>query len=422
MQAAEDEHNGEGAGDVAATIATREEALLEEERAKHARRAEKFGVEYREPERRRDLRHVVRKEKALERAAARPVGFTPGLDLYSQEEIERRRQRAARFQTEDSLAAYQPAVDPADIARRKKRAERFGTEFQPEDAAGLMDVDLLEQKREVAPEVARRREAIHLYGVDLLNTKEVLSYFREYSPVYCEWLDDSSCNILFRDEFTAKRAIFGMGKPLPPEDIPEGQELAVVDVTQLEKLWHKGPDFEKDGHPIPLIFRVATVEDKRPPPGTHTTRRLWQAPGSKSGQQQQQRQQQRDATGLQPIEEGEEGRGRGRRRRRRADSDVEMQDAEEDYYEGDADDEGRGRARQRRRGDAAGSLLDDPERQGDAREQLRTRGQFKVTGLFSAAAAGITVPPRVSRQQRQASEEAPAVHSEQREAVSYADL
>lgn len=139
---------------------------------------------------------------------------------------------------------------------------------------------------------------------------QVLSYFREYSPVYCEWLDDSSCNILFRDEFTAKRAIFGMGKPLPPEDIPEGQgtqsdakqctgfsgvvvsngflhhtggqlsgcvpmriaangdprsgcacaaELAVVDVMQLEKLWHKGPDFEKDGRPIPLIFRVATV-------------------------------------------------------------------------------------------------------------------------------------------------------------------
>jgi hypothetical protein len=33
--------------------------------------------------------------------------------------------------------------------------------------------DLLEQKREVAPEVARRREAVHLYGVDLLNTQEV---------------------------------------------------------------------------------------------------------------------------------------------------------------------------------------------------------------------------------------------------------
>ena len=40
--------------------------------------------------------------------------------------------------------------------------------------------------------------------------------------MYVEWLEDSSCNVLF-DQFTAKRAIFGMGKPLPPEDVPAGQ-------------------------------------------------------------------------------------------------------------------------------------------------------------------------------------------------------
>jgi hypothetical protein len=38
----------------------------------------------------------------------------------------------------------------------------------------------------------------------------------------------------------------------------------VVDVTQLEKLWHKGPDFTKDGAAIPLIFRVATVRYHSP--------------------------------------------------------------------------------------------------------------------------------------------------------------
>ncbi len=47
-------------------------------------RAEKFSVEYREPEKRRDLRHVARKEKALERAAARPSAFNPGLDIFSE--------------------------------------------------------------------------------------------------------------------------------------------------------------------------------------------------------------------------------------------------------------------------------------------------------------------------------------------------
>ncbi len=60
--------------------------------------------------------------------------------LVWQEEIQRRRERANRFQTEDTLASYQPVVDPAELAKRKKRAEKFGMEYQPEDAAGLMDV------------------------------------------------------------------------------------------------------------------------------------------------------------------------------------------------------------------------------------------------------------------------------------------
>lgn len=52
---------------------------------------------------------------------------------------------------------------------------------------------------------------------------QVLSYFGEFQPVFVEWLDDSSCNVLFGDAFTAKRAIFSLGKPLPPEDVPVGQ-------------------------------------------------------------------------------------------------------------------------------------------------------------------------------------------------------
>ena len=42
-----------------------------------------------------------------------------------------------------------------------------------------------------------------------------------------EWINDSSCNVLFADQQAAKRAVFGMGKPLPPEDIPEGQSVSL---------------------------------------------------------------------------------------------------------------------------------------------------------------------------------------------------
>lgn len=62
---------------------------------------------------------------------------------HLQEEIARRRERAERFHTSDTLQSYQPAVDPEEAARRKHRAEKFGTEYVPEDAAGLMDVGAL---------------------------------------------------------------------------------------------------------------------------------------------------------------------------------------------------------------------------------------------------------------------------------------
>ena len=53
--------------------------------------------------------------------------------------------------------------------------------------------DLYEKRREVGTDVERRPEAIYLYGVDVMSTREVLSFFTEYGPVFVEWLDDSSC-------------------------------------------------------------------------------------------------------------------------------------------------------------------------------------------------------------------------------------
>ena len=157
----------------------------------------------------------------------------------------------------------------------------------------------------------------------------------EYGPTFVEWINDSSCNVLFADQQAAKRAVFGMGKPLPPEDIPEGQSawhsssntppwlalqcacvkrqcanvamlftstegaarqcmptstllpagMETDDIGHMiEYLWHKGPDFDKDGAAVPLIFRIATVEDKKRLTADHRTRcappgRSFRAPG-----------------------------------------------------------------------------------------------------------------------------------------------
>ena len=55
----------------------------------------------------------------------------------------------------------------------------------------------------------------------------------------------------------------------------------------LEFLWHKGADLVKEGAPIPIIFRVATVEDKKQMTASHTTRRLWVPNGGPSGRSRQ---------------------------------------------------------------------------------------------------------------------------------------
>ena len=82
----------------------------------------------------------------------------------------------------------------------------------------LYPADVLEERKEHGADIPRRPEAIHLYGVDCMSTSDCLSYFGDYGPTFVEWIDDSSCNVLFEDEFTTKRALIGRGKPLPPDN------------------------------------------------------------------------------------------------------------------------------------------------------------------------------------------------------------
>jgi len=187
---------------------------------------------------------------------------------------------------------WQPPERPLDEEKKKQRAERFGVEYTAPDDTGLMDVDLFEERKEAPLDAPRRPEAVHIYGVDLLSTSDLLKYFAEYGPSYVEWINDSSANVLFRDAPTAKRAIAGLGKPLPPEELPEGVDAA--DPANIEYLWHKGEDFQKGGSSIPLIFRTATVLDAKPSERVQS-RRLWLAVGGAHG----------------------EGRGRGRGRGRK---------------------------------------------------------------------------------------------------------
>ena len=94
---------------------------------------------------------------------------------------------------------------------------RFGVEDVPQS---LTEFDLLLLYHSLGvsenetSERGIRLEAVHIRGLDDMNTKDVFDYFRDYSPGRIEWIDDSSCNVVWEDTMTAARALLGLSKPI----------------------------------------------------------------------------------------------------------------------------------------------------------------------------------------------------------------
>ncbi|XP_073472701.1 nuclear cap-binding protein subunit 3 isoform X2 [Aquarana catesbeiana] len=62
--------------------------------------------------------------------------------------------------------------------------------------------------RKALPKV--RLETLHVVGVDDLSTEDIFTFFKQYPPGYIEWLDDTSCNVVWLDEVTAARALLNL--------------------------------------------------------------------------------------------------------------------------------------------------------------------------------------------------------------------
>jgi hypothetical protein len=251
------------------------------------------------------------------REAAQRNGFATGFDVTSPEERRKREERAARYKESlgfatlpvDAEAAAAAAAAAAEAAaKRAARAAKFGVDAAAAAAAGpsMEDVDFLEPRAEAAPDAPVRPDCVYLYGVDTMSTAECMSYFREYGPVFCEWINDSSCNIVFADAFTAKRAMVSIGNVIeeeqamavtpaaegadgaPAAPAAEGGDMdtsaegvaaaaaaAVAKAEDFEaRKWYAGPAYEKDGVSIPLCFRLATEADVKPD-GRVQSRWLW---------------------------------------------------------------------------------------------------------------------------------------------------
>ncbi|XP_051036015.1 nuclear cap-binding protein subunit 3 isoform X2 [Phodopus roborovskii] len=103
---------------------------------------------------------------------------------------------------------------PEAIEKKEQRAKRF--HFRAEVNLAQRNVALdRDMMKKAIPKV--RLETIYICGVDEMSTQDIFSYFKEYPPAHIEWLDDTSCNVVWLDEMTATRALINMSS-LPAQD------------------------------------------------------------------------------------------------------------------------------------------------------------------------------------------------------------
>ena len=92
-----------------------------------------------------------------------------------------------------------------------------------------------------------RNDTLYLYGVDYLNTRKILEYFKYFSPVKVEWLNDTSCNVVFPASDNALQALNTncMDK--------------IEDISNFENIKRPAMGYQFKDEMIPLYFRFATT-------------------------------------------------------------------------------------------------------------------------------------------------------------------
>jgi len=126
-------------------------------------------------------------------------GFVVGFDPNTKEFIERKQRRAKRFGCKDNhITAPEQDTDKLSDIDRFKELDLKTLPWPP-----VPD--------EVSGEEIRTG-AILLHGVDHMSTKDVFDYFKLFGPETIEWIDDSSCNVVWDDTASVSNALDGLSK------------------------------------------------------------------------------------------------------------------------------------------------------------------------------------------------------------------
>uniref|UniRef100_A0AAV1UWF0 Farnesoic acid O-methyl transferase domain-containing protein n=1 Tax=Peronospora matthiolae TaxID=2874970 RepID=A0AAV1UWF0_9STRA len=250
------------------------------------RRADRFGTPFIPP----DIKTVLdpRDVRKLQRTGAVVPGFSTGIDITSEKEQGKREQRMKRFDTPQFAVEYSAETAKAleqgltqdewvqkqrDQDKLRARAQKYGLSAE-EDHSQVVSTALHPASAKVdrercdvqaadaeEQEVAFRDDALHMYSLDenfqQVRTSDVMEYFVGYGPAYVEWLNDSSCTIVFQDSFTSARALIALGHQIPPQTRKQKKEK-----TKAEGILASGEDVDmEDAEPQADVDPITAMND-----------------------------------------------------------------------------------------------------------------------------------------------------------------
>eukprot|EP00927_Polykrikos_kofoidii_P060697 TRINITY_DN55622_c0_g1_i1.p1 TRINITY_DN55622_c0_g1~~TRINITY_DN55622_c0_g1_i1.p1 ORF type:complete len:667 (-),score=109.36 TRINITY_DN55622_c0_g1_i1:225-2225(-) len=123
-------------------------------------------------------------------------------------------------------------------------------------------------RKDFNPHAPVRLNTLHVFGVNFLSNKDVLSLFDSFEPKEIEWIDDSSCNVVFGDEETPSKvrmhladASLEISQIVEPGEWTRTKDLTVGAVQAKQK----AKTMAKAGQPrtVQLELRIATEADRK---------------------------------------------------------------------------------------------------------------------------------------------------------------
>lgn len=87
-----------------------------------------------------------------------------------------------------------------DLIAMEKRANRYGLDIDSDASTLDKELKQLYHSLNITTEDDVRHarfDTIHVRGTEKMNTNDVFEYFYTHKPLFLEWIDENSCNLLF---------------------------------------------------------------------------------------------------------------------------------------------------------------------------------------------------------------------------------